>query len=119
MQNDEKYIADKLTRLIARRHSSTKFERLMLRFLLVATKIRKQHKDNVDSATLNRAYGHYLWAPMQYYTQNKDELKHSKIAQDLLDDDIELNEVFELKKPADAQVIDTFFCGTTMMCLMV
>ena len=109
MQNDEKYIADKLTRLIARRHSSTKFERLMLRFLLVATKIRKQHNDNVDSDTLNRACGHYLWAPMQYYTQNKDELKRSKIAQDLLDDDIELNKVFELKKPADAQVIDTFF----------
>ena len=110
MQNDDDYIiASNLTRLIAQRHSSTKFERLMLRFLLVATKIRKQHKDNVDSAALNKAYGYYLWAPMQYYTQNKDELKRSKIAQDLLDDDIELNEVFELKKPADAQVIDTFF----------
>ena len=109
--NDELYATykDLLTRSIARRHSLTKFERLMLRFLLVAAKIHKQHKDKVDSAALNKAYGYYFSAPCQYYTQNKDELKRSKIAQDLLDDDIELNEVFELKKPADASVIESFF----------
>ena len=111
MQYDEEYIiANGLTKLIAQRHSSTKFERLMLRFLLVAAKIHKRlKKANVDTATLNNSYGYYCSAPNQYFNQNKDELKHSKIVQDLLAEGIALNEVFELKNPHDASVIRAFF----------
>ena len=111
MQYDEEYIiANGLTKLIAQRHSWTKFERLMLRFLLVAAKIHKRlKKANVDTATLNNSYGYYCSAPNQYFNQNKDELKHSKIVQDLLAEGIALNEVFELKNPHDASVIRAFF----------
>ena len=112
MQDDGEFIiASNLTRLIAQRHSWTKFERLMLRFLLVAAKIHKQLKKtaNADLIISNKTFKLYFSAVEQYFIQNKDELKHSKIAQDLLAEGIALNEVFELKNPHDASVIRAFF----------
>ena len=112
MQYDEEYIiANGLTKLIAQRHSWTKFERLMLRFLLVAAKIHKQLKKtaNADLIISNKTFKLYFSAVEQYFIQNKDELKHSKIAQDLLAEGIALNEIFELKNPHDASVIRAFF----------
>ena len=114
MQDDDEIYAtykDRLASLITQRHSSTKFERLILRFLLETTRIYKQLKKtaNADLTISNKAFWPYFSAVEQYYTQNKDELKYSKIAQDLLAEGIALNEIFELKNPHDASVIRAFF----------
>ncbi len=103
--------AQRLTEQIAQRHSLTKFERLQLRVLIRNIKIVKEYKmePNLYFAALSKFCECEISAFERRKFQINDELRYSWITKDLLADGIALNEVFELKKPRDASVIEAFF----------
>lgn len=99
---------------IKTRHKLTKLERLELRYLLKRTILAQRIKSfsflsKQESVAWLECYEREKLL-FRNIPQTLLELKEDKIAKSLLNNDnIALNEVFELKKESDANVIKSFF----------
>lgn len=95
---------------IKTRHKLTKLERLELRYLLKRTILAQRIKISKQSSVAWLECYEREKLLFRNIPQTLLELKEDKIAKSLLNNDnIALNEVFELKKEPDANVIKSFF----------